>query len=359
MGIWRGVLAFVMCSALVLGLAARPSVAASAPITLASNEWSFVALEQWASDVVNLGEPVAVDSIGDTNALNAYINGNADAAVSDMRFSSAQLQQLATSPRGRSFVYIPLMAEPATIPFHLVSNGHQVLSLNLSANTLCGIFTGQITNWDSPLIATDNPGLVLPDLAVVPVVRGDPSADAKVLSTYCDLLDHPAWAAFAKANHIPDAPTDVWPSPTGFVAEFGSDGVINLLASQNTDGYIGFDEWEYAVHSGVPVASVANVSGSIVAASATAVDVAASNIRTVRDYFDQVVSAPGAGAYPLTLISFAVAQTTGFDPLKGAALRAFLDYGLDSGQTELTPLRYAPLPANLIAIAKHRIKEIP
>ena len=35
-------------------------------------------------------------------------------------------------------------------------HGHPVTNLQLSARTLMGIFTGKITNWDSPQITRDN-----------------------------------------------------------------------------------------------------------------------------------------------------------------------------------------------------------
>ena len=57
--------------------------------------------------------------------------------------------------------------------YNLKINGQQVTNLRLSGENITKIFTGEITNWDDPALAADNPGLKLPNQAIVPVVRSD------------------------------------------------------------------------------------------------------------------------------------------------------------------------------------------
>ena len=47
--------------------------------------------------------------------------------------------------------------------------------LDLSADVIAGIYAGDITNWNDPAIANDDPGADLPDLRIVPVHRYDTS----------------------------------------------------------------------------------------------------------------------------------------------------------------------------------------
>jgi len=82
-------------------------------------------------------------------------------------------------------------------------------------------------------------------------------------------------------------------------------------------------------------------------------------ITTPSHYFRQAVRASGPSAYPLTTMAFALAQTTGFDPNKGATLVPFLDFVLGQGQLEAKPLGYAPLPTNVISYANNQITKIP
>ena len=44
---------------------------------------------------------------------------------------------------------------------------------------------GGITNWDDPAIATDNPGVSLPNLPVVPVTESDSAVTNYALEDWC------------------------------------------------------------------------------------------------------------------------------------------------------------------------------
>ena len=55
------------------------------------------------------------------------------------------------------------------------STAQQVENLRLSGQTLAKIFTNQITNWDDPEITTDNNGVQLPSIPIIPVVQSEGS----------------------------------------------------------------------------------------------------------------------------------------------------------------------------------------
>ena len=50
--------------------------------------------------------------------------------------------------------------------------------LKFTGNVLAEIYQGKITNWDASQIAHLNPGVTLPNLAIVPVRRVDSSSPA-------------------------------------------------------------------------------------------------------------------------------------------------------------------------------------
>ena len=95
-------------------------------------------------------------------------------------------------------------------------------TLQLSSYTACAILTGGITNWNNSAIATDNPGVTLPNLAIRPVTESDSAGTNFVLEEWC-IDEQPAlWAAFAnQENHQSGGPSDgvvitaTRPSPTG------------------------------------------------------------------------------------------------------------------------------------------------
>jgi ABC-type phosphate transport system substrate-binding protein len=60
---------------------------------------------------------------------------------------------------------------------------------------VAGIFLGKITNWDNSAIATLNPGVKLPNLAIVAVHRADSSGPGYDLDQYLIDTGGAAWTA--------------------------------------------------------------------------------------------------------------------------------------------------------------------
>ncbi len=106
-----------------------------------------------------------------------------------------------------------------------------------------------------------------------------------------------------------------------------------------------------------PVARILNHSGRYVAPSGRSMAAAIPSLITTKanhitqrvDYKKQT-----AGAYPLTMVIYAMVPTSGVKPAKAAAIARFLDYVAGPGQTPgvrpgQLPPGYLPLPANLRA----------
>ncbi len=69
-----------------------------------------------------------------------------------------------------------LIEVPAYVsPIAIIYNLPEVEALQLSPETLAKIFNQEITTWNDPAIAKDNPGVDLPDTRIVPVNRSDES----------------------------------------------------------------------------------------------------------------------------------------------------------------------------------------
>ena len=60
---------------------------------------------------------------------------------------------------GGEFVYVPTVVAPITVSYNLSG----VEDLQLSPATIAKIFQAEITTWDDPAIAADNPDADLPD----------------------------------------------------------------------------------------------------------------------------------------------------------------------------------------------------
>jgi len=77
--------------------------------------------------------------------------GNSDKGVGDVNFSDTPHT---AATRLASVIHIPVVAAPIAVMYNLPTSKNK--TLNLSANTLAGIFAGTITKWNDPAIVADN-----------------------------------------------------------------------------------------------------------------------------------------------------------------------------------------------------------
>ena len=82
-----------------------------------------------------------------------------------------------------------LVAAPITVSYNLSG----VKSLQLSADTIAGIFGGTITKWDDAAIEADNPKASLPSTAITVVHRSDGSGTTANFTKYLTEAAPSAW----------------------------------------------------------------------------------------------------------------------------------------------------------------------
>jgi phosphate transport system substrate-binding protein len=76
------------------------------------------------------------------------------------------------------------------------------------------------------------------------------------------------------------------------------------------------------------------------------------------DFRVSITNAPGKDAYPISSFTWLLVPAEWKDANKEKAFVDFLNWMVDKGQTMTAPLQYAPLPKNVAAKVKARIKEI-
>ena len=82
--------------------------------------------------------------------------------------------------QGGAILYFPIAAAPITVSFNVSG----VDSLKLSGPTVAQIFSGKITKWNDPAIATDNAGVTLPNTNITVVHRADASGTTSNFTKY-------------------------------------------------------------------------------------------------------------------------------------------------------------------------------
>ena len=251
--------------------------------------------------------------------------------------------------------------------YNLKIGPNRVTQLRLSGENIAKIFTGVITQWSDPAVKVDNPGLNLPPIKVVPVVRSDGSGTTAQFTTWLSSQYPDIWNAYCQkvGRGTPCGFTSNFPSSAGFVAQSGSLGVSGYVKQDQSVGAITYVEYSYAKAAGFPAVKVLNKAGFYVlpTAEAVAVGLLGSKINTdLSQNLSGVYGSADKRAYPLSSYSYMVVPTSndnGFSNEKGNTLADFAYYFLCQGQQQADALGYSPLPINLVQAGLTQVKRIP
>jgi len=248
---------------------------------------------------------------------------------------------------GGEFVYVPTVIAPITMSYNLAD----VDKLQLSPTSIAAIFQLEVTKWNDPIIAADNPGVTLPDTDIVVARRADGSGTTENFSKFLDASAGPAAGGTWKLGGASELE---WPE--GTQAGDGNSGVSQIVAS--TPGAIGYIDLSDAKANNLTFAAVKNKAGKYIEPTLEATTAAAENAKINDDLTFFLGWADGDAAYPIAAQTWIIAYTKQADSAKAEALRGFLTFLLTDAQKTAPDIDYAPLPAALQAKAIDNIAKI-
>ena len=226
-------------------------------------------------------------------------------------------------------------------PIAVVFNVDGVDELNLTPDTLAGIFAGEITEWDDPAIAEANPDADLPAETINPVHRSDDSGTTENFTNYLDTAAGDTWT---------EGVVETWPQSYGGEGASGTSGVISAV----TDGQfaIGYADASQAGDLG---AAAIEVGADFVqpspeaAAKILEVSPAAADAGENQLIFDLDYQTEESGTYPIVLTSYLLACTTYADQAEADVTKAYLEYvlGAEGQQFGADEAGSAPLPSSI------------
>ena len=327
----RLVFAFAILAAIAVG---RGQARCQLLINGAGATFPYPIYSQWF-DVYTKTEPglrFNYQSIGSGGGIKQLLSGTVDFGASDAPMSDAQLK---AAPR--AVLHFPTVLGADVITYNLPGLSG---SLKLTGPLIADIFMGKVTNWNDPAIAKVNPSVKFPDVPIVVCHRSDGSGTTYIFADYLSKVS-PAWSKEVGKNTALK-----WPVGLGGK---GNEGVTALV--QQTPGAIGYVELIYAVQTKVPVAELQNRDGAWVKASLETVTAAASGAAAnmPSDFRVSITDAPGAKAYPISSFTYLLVYQQQADAAKGKAIKGFIKWMLDRGQTYAPALSYAPLPAPVVS----------
>ncbi|WP_435746578.1 phosphate ABC transporter substrate-binding protein PstS [Microbacterium sp. PMB16] len=267
-----------------------------------------------AFQTANPDTTVNYTATGSGTGRENFIAGSSNFIGSDRAFNADELAAGGFgSCASDEIVEIPVYISPVAVAFNLDG----IDELNLDGKTIAGIFAGTITNWNDEAIASQNEGVDLPDQAIVPVHRADPSGTQETFTKYLSAVAPDVWTHEA---------SDEWPLQTGEAGD-GTSGVVNAIT--NGVGYIGFADASQASDLGQVAVEV---KGDYVpySADAAAALVAASPLEEGRSDHDLAYAvdpaAAPAGSYPIALVSYLIGCVEYDDAETATLVKAYFEY---------------------------------
>ena len=210
--------------------------------------------------------------------------------------------------------------------------------MKLDSDAIANIYLGNIKHWNDAKMAALNPGVALPDQAIIPVHRSDGSGTTFILSDYLSSVN-PAWA-----DTVGKGMAVKWPAGIGLGAK-GSEGVAGQV--RQISGAFGYVELAYADKNRMAYADVKNAAGKYISPAPASVSAALVTARVPDDFRFSIVNAPGDTAYPIAGPSWVLVYQDQPHADTGKKLVAFLKWAVTAGQKLLPALDYAPLPLEL------------
>ena len=309
-------------------LAAQLTATAQTLINGAGSTFDYPAFTKWfeAYSGVDANVRFNYQSIGSGAGQKLLLNQTVDFGASDAPMKDADM---AAAPG--KILHLPVVAGGVAIIYNLPGNP----KLKLDGGTLANIFLGNITKWNDPKIAALNPGVELPDTAIVPVHRADGSGTSYIFTDYLSAVN-PVWAdTVGKGSSVK------WPAGIGLAAK-GSEGVAGQV--KQLPGGIGYAELAYADQNKIPYADMKNSSGNFVSPAPDSVSAALATAKIPDDFRFSMVNAPGEKAYPIAGASWVLVYQNPKKVENGTKLVAFLKWAVTEGQKISPALDYAPLP---------------
>lgn len=262
----------------------------------------------------NPGVTVSYDPVGSGGGREQFVAGGTAFAGSDAALEEEELtgaQERCGGPD--KLVEYPGYISPIAIAYNLPG----VEQLQLSPETLASIFKQDITNWNDPAIAQDNPEAQLPDLRITPVNRSDESGTTENFVEYMSEVTPDIWTFEVSGD---------WPVEGGEAAD-GTSGVVDAIEAG--EGAIGYADSSQVGELGVATIGVGEEFVAPSPEAAARIVSVSEQVEGGGKYtfaYDLQRDTTESGTYPIVLVSYELACTQYEDPNMAALVKGFESY---------------------------------
>ncbi|MFZ0774322.1 MAG: phosphate ABC transporter substrate-binding protein PstS [Candidatus Sulfotelmatobacter sp.] len=308
-------------------------VGATSPVALYS-KW-FQAFERTRPDLNFIYIPSGSEAGMEMVASGTADFGATDAPMTDKRRAKGKVLQIAT-------------ALGAVVPIYNLPR--EVGTLNFSAKALAGIYLGTITKWNDPAISGPNPGVELPPDTIAVIHGAEGRGTTYIWSDYLSKVSLEWRTKIGRGISIE------W--PTGKEAD-GNGNLARMV--KQTPNSIGYVQFIYAVQNRVPYGQVQNAAGNFISADSSTITAAATaSAKAAPSGFRASITNPlGDKSYPIASFTWILVLENMESATKREALKDFLRWALDEGQTYAERAGFARLPKAIAEEELNTIENIP
>jgi phosphate transport system substrate-binding protein len=304
-----------------------------------------VLYSRWFFEYENVtGVQVNYQSIGSGGGIRSIQDQVVDFGATDGPMNDEQLAEA----RGGHIFHVPA-AMGAVVATYNIPELDIEDPLVFDADTIAGIYLGEITRWNDPALVEDNPRLAEIDQSILVVHRADGSGTTFIWTDYLSAVSE-TWR-----ENVGFGTSVNWPTGIGGNGNEGVAGEVN----QNTYS-IGYVELIYALQNDLGVASIENQEGNVIVPTTESVTAAAAAFADQIDpeLRDRIVDAPGADSYPASGFTWLLVYEDQDDEAKAIALTRMLWWAVSDAQQYNADLGYAAIPDAINDIARGMIWDI-
>jgi|Deesub1362B_J571_1020462.scaffolds.fasta_scaffold00003_261 phosphate transport system substrate-binding protein len=286
-------------------------------------------------DYVSIGS-----GAGQANLLNKLVDfAGTDAPLTDEQLESAEEWVL----------HIPYAIGGVVLAYNLPNFE---TTLQLDAELIARIFSGEIRRWNDPLLVETNPALSNYDEEIFVIHRSDASGTTYIFTLFLS-KESTLWR-----DNFGTGKSINWPTLDRFIGAKGNEGVANLI--MQTPFSIGYIEFTYAVVIDIPMAAVRNRAGNYIPPTIESISRAGELRGIVLDprdlrISDYIIDSYVEDAYPISAPTYFIVYedwsvyTGDMDIIvnKARAFKNWVKWIILEGDQYFVELGYSPIPEAL------------
>ncbi len=288
--------------------------------------------QQNSSTGVAINYQPSGSSVGQLQVLKGLADfGATDVPMDDSKLKEADILQFPTVTGG----YAVVVNIPGVAPGQL----------RFTAPVLADIFMGNIKSWDDARIASLNPGLTLPKLAISLLYHAGGSGGTYAISRYLS-KNSTAWR-----DRMGVGMTLNWPVGAGVKGSYGAASTVPM-----TTGGIGYAEFSYVVANNLATVQLQNKDGRFVLPNGDTFAAAAANGDwSVPNYAVDLTDMPGEQSWPIVTATFVLVPKAPGKAATSAAALKFFAWAFAHGDEAARSMQFVPLPDKVKADITRKI----